>query len=233
MNISAMILAAGLGTRLAPLTNDKPKALVEVGKKTLLEQAINKVIGANIHQIVINIHHFGNQIVDFVNQHSFDADILISDETPLLKDTAGGFKQAENFFLHSDHILLYNVDILSSIDLMMMQQTHIEQDNLATIAVRDRQTERYFIFDQKNMQLCGWKNNKTGEVRMNCPTENPVDYAFSGIHFVKKNMLNYIQNDQKLSFTPLYLELCKQEKIVGYLHQNDAWNDVGKLSEIY
>ncbi|MEG2071319.1 MAG: sugar phosphate nucleotidyltransferase, partial [Bacteroidales bacterium] len=140
MKTSALIFAAGLGTRLYPLTADKPKALVTVNGKTLLESAIQKITEAGIDHIVVNVHHFADLIKEFIVTHSFNAQIDISDESELLRDTAGGLKYAQHFFVGSDHILLYNVDILSSINLVDLINEHIALDGIATLAVKVRST---------------------------------------------------------------------------------------------
>ena len=229
MKTSAMIFAAGLGTRLYPLTENKPKALVEYKGMTLLERAIRKVTEFGIRQIVINVHHFGEQILDFVENHSFDADIIISDERENLLDTAGGLKWAEAHFANSEQILLYNVDIISNINLQKLIETHQRSEAMVTLAVRNRETARYFIFDKNTMQLCGWTNIQTGEKKEVFTIENSELLAFSGIHCVNKSILNKIPVGEKCSFTPLYLQLANSEKILGYLHQEDDWMDVGKV----
>ncbi len=230
-NISAMIFAAGLGTRLYPLTADKPKALVQYQGKTLLEHAIQKLISSDIHHIVINVHHFANQIIEFVHSHSFDAHIEISDETDLLLDTAGGFKKAAPFFKNSEHVLLYNVDIMSNINLSNLYSEHIQHKNLTTLAVKERDTSRHFILDQETRQLCGWNNSKTNETISSIYSLNPLLVGFSGIHIVNTDILNFIPENQKLSFTPLYLELTKKYPIYGYLHNQDDWKDMGKWED--
>ncbi|MBP1672381.1 MAG: Nucleotidyl transferase [Bacteroidetes bacterium] len=230
-NISAMIFAAGLGTRLYPLTADKPKALVQYQGKTLLEHAIQKLISSDIHHIVINVHHFADQIFDFVQSHSFDAHIEISDETELLLDTAGGFRKAAPFFKNSEHVLLYNVDIISNINLSNLYSEHLNQKHLATLAVKERDTTRHFILDQDSLQLCGWNNSKTGDTIWSHQTQKPKLVGFSGIHIVNTEILNFIPENQKLSFTPLYLELTKKYPIYGYLHNQDDWKDMGKWED--
>ncbi|MDL2308021.1 NTP transferase domain-containing protein [Bacteroidales bacterium OttesenSCG-928-B11] len=231
MNVSAMIFAAGLGSRLYPLTENKPKALVSVDGVTLLENAIRKIIAAGINQIVVNIHHFPNLIIDFLESGDFNAEIQISDERDNLLDTAGGLKFAEHLFADSDHILLYNVDIHSTINLQELIQQHVDQHDLATLAVRDRKTFRYLLFDPKNLQLSGWENRKTGEEIIIRRLSEYKSLAFSGIHIVKKEILNLIP-EGKLSFTPLYLDLAKNHPIRGYHHQQDEWMDFGKYEEL-
>ncbi len=229
--ITGFIFAAGLGTRLYPLTKDKPKALVEVDGKTLLEHTIRKLTGAGIKRLVINVHHFGQQIIDFVSSHSFDADIRISDERAELLDTAGGLKFAEPLLNDCDHILLHNVDIISSIDLLALCQAHIESGAMATLAVKQRDTSRYFLFDPETMQLCGWENRKSGEIINSRTCEKSIPLAFSGIHIVKHELLNHIPDTSKRSITPLYLELARTQVIKGWQHQQDRWMDIGKYED--
>lgn len=231
MKISAMIFAAGLGTRLYPLTADKPKALVEINGQTLLEITIRKLIQNDIHDIVVNVHHFSSQIIDFLNAHHFEANILISDESRQLLDTAGGLKFAESLFSECDHILLHNVDIVSSINLKSFVTHHLSTDALATLAVKERSSSRYFIFDRPSMQLCGWKNCKENSYLTVKETPNPIELAFSGIHLIKKELLDFIPSNEKKSLTPLYLELAKKHTILGYLHQQDSWMDVGRYED--
>lgn len=229
--ITGFIFAAGLGTRLYPLTKEKPKALVEVNGKTLLEHTILKLTNAGIRNIVINVHHFGQQIIDFVASHQFDAIIRISDERKTLLDTAGGLKFAEPLLTGCNHVLLHNVDILSSINLKTLCQEHISSGALATLAVKQRETSRYFLFDSNNMQLCGWQNTKTGELITSRPCDNAKPLAFSGIHIIKKELLNYIPDISKRSITPLYLDLASTNNIKGWQHQHDQWMDIGKYED--
>jgi len=231
VKISAMIFAAGLGTRLYPLTADKPKALVEINGQTLLEITIGKLIQYNVKDIVVNVHHFSSQIIDFLNTHHFDANILISDESRQLLDTAGGLKFAESLFSGCNHILLHNVDIVSSINLTSFINHHLSTNALVTLAVKERSTSRYFIFDRLSMQLCGWKNSKENTLLTVKETPNPIELAFSGIHIVKKELLNFIPSTEKKSLTPLYLELAENQSILGYLHQKDSWMDVGRYED--
>jgi NDP-sugar pyrophosphorylase family protein len=228
-----MIFAAGLGTRLYPLTANKPKALVEYQGKTLLENALRKLMETGFEHIVINVHHFGEQIIDFVNQHHFNAIIEISDEREKLLDTAGGFKHAEHFFTNCDQILLYNVDVISSIDLRKFAESRKQKaESIATLAVRNRQTNRYFLFEEPDLRLCGWENIETNEKQICYEAENITRLAFSGIHVVDKKILDFIPKNEKISFTPLYLQLAKSHHIHGYLHDEDSWKDMGKIEEL-
>lgn len=230
--VAAMIFAAGLGTRLYPLTKDKPKALVEINGQPLLQTVIERIIAAGITDIVVNVHHFSQLVKDYLASHSFEANIRISDETDFLLDTGGGLKFAEQLLNPADHILLHNVDILSDIDLNRLIINHIENEALATLAVKERPTSRYLIFDKKTMQLSGWENVKTGEILESRCTDNPVKLAFSGIHVVSKAIFPMIPSGKKISMTPLYVEMAKTQNIRGYLHQQDQWMDVGKYEDV-
>ena len=230
--ICAMVFAAGLGTRLYPLTKDRPKALVEIHGKTLLETVIQRIIDSGIRHIVVNVHHFSDLMKEYLASHPFDADIRISDETDFLLDTGGGLKFAEPLFGNARHILLHNVDILSTLDLNKLVDSHITSRAMATLAVRQRNTSRYLIFDRSMMRLCGWENTKTDEKRMEVPCTDGISLGFSGIHIVRRDILDHIPTGQKISMTPLYLDLAAEYPIYGYLHQDDEWMDVGKYEDV-
>ena len=232
MRVLGMIMAGGKGERLYPLTKDRPKALVEVNGKTLLETVIHRITDAGIHDIVVNVHHFSDLMKQFIATHSFDADIRISDETDLLLDTAGGLKFAEPFFQNSDHILLHNVDILSNINLNQLIDYHLQSNAMATLAVRERTTSRYLLFERDTMRLCGWENVKSGEKRVEMPMQHEYPLGFSGIHVVRRDILDHIPAGVKLSMTPLYIDLASRYLIQGYLHQQDDWMDVGKYEDV-
>lgn len=231
MSTSAMIFAAGLGTRLRPLTDNRPKALVRYEEKTLLEHVLDKIIAAGIPRIVVNVHHFPDQIIDFLKSHPKDAEILISDERAYLRDTAGGVRFAEPLFGNSDTVLLYNVDILSSIDLNAMLEYHHFSGSDVTLAVRNRKTSRYLLFDPADLSLCGWKNVQTGQIILPEKVEDPLPLAFSGIHVLDRKVINKIPSVEKQSLVPFYLKQIGSLKISGYCHQQDDWCDVGKYDE--
>ena len=228
---SALIFAAGLGTRLYPLTANRPKALVEYEDKTLLEHVLDKIIAAGIHDIVVNVHHFPDQIIEFLKAHPKDARVRVSDERAYLRDTAGGLKFASPLLANSDHVLLHNVDILSSIDLAKLVEHHVASGADVTLAVRDRKTSRYLLFDPENLSLCGWKNIQTGEVIQPKKVENPLPLAFSGIHLVDRKVINKIPTVEKLSLVPFYVQNACDLNIKGFFHQQDDWLDVGKYKD--
>lgn len=230
--LKGMIFAAGLGTRLYPLTADRPKALVAIDGVTLLEQAINKLTEAGITDIVINIHHFSDLVREFISNNSFHATINLSDESEKLLDTGGGLKFAAPFFQNTKHILLYNVDVISTINLRKMLDFHLQQDALATLAVQNRETFRYFIFDNNSNQLCGWTNVKTDEKIEINSMQQEMKLAFSGIHIVSSKILDCIPENEKISLTKIYLTLASQYKIVAYDHSEDSWQDMGKYEEV-
>ena len=229
--VTALIFAAGLGTRLYPLTASRPKAMVKYQDKPLIEWALEKVASAGVRDVIVNVHHFADQIIDFVRSYPFDGRIRISDERAYLRDTAGGLKFAEPLYMDSDVLLLYNVDILSTIDLRKMLAHHMDSGADVTLAVRQRQTARYFVFNQEDMRLCGWKNVKTGEEIMPVTPAVPVELAFSGIHILNRSFVDRIPSVEKHSLTPLYLQNADHFRILGYQHQEDEWMDVGKYEE--
>lgn len=229
--MKAMIFAAGLGTRLRPLTNEKPKALVEIKGKTLLEITINHLTQNGFNKIIINVHHFADQIIDFIHMHKFRAKIEISDERNKLLDTGGGLKKASWFFEGGEPFLLHNVDILSDLDLKEFYQVHLKNNSLATLAVRNRKSSRYFLFDDE-YNLCGWENVKTGEKIISKRRKTLNQLAFSGIHIIDPKLFNYFPGEGKFSIVDVYLKAAKKEKIKGFLHNYSFWQDVGRLEDL-
>ena len=228
----AMIFAAGLGTRLYPLTLDKPKALVEIAGKTLLQLAIEKVSQAGYHDLVINVHHFGDQIIRFLeDRNNFGLNITISDERDQLLDTGGGIIKAAPLLDGDDAFLVYNVDVLSNIDLQLLRKYHIEQGGLATLVVRDRKTARYLAFDD-TMQLSGWRNIKTGDEIAARNMQNCSLLAFSGIQLIEPAIFKMITESGNFPLIPLYLRLAAKHQIMGYNDPSSLWMDLGKPSQI-
>ena len=228
--ISAMVFAAGLGTRLYPLTADKPKALVEYQGKPLIEYVLQKIIDAGIQQIVVNVHHFPDLIINYLKEHSHKVEIEISDERDYLRDTGGGLKFAAPLLANNEHILLHNVDILSDLNLRQLIDYHVHHEALATLAVRQRETSRYFLFDE-DMNLCGWRNNKTGEEIRSKAADAYAPYAFSGIHIVHRELIDLIPSPEKQSITPIYVDLAKNHLLKGFLHNEGHWKDMGKIED--
>lgn len=231
--MNAMILAAGLGTRLKPLTDEKPKALIEIGGMTLLEIAIKKLLKNGFENIIVNVHHFGELIISYLKEtNNFGANIYVSDERQLLLDTGGAIKEIEKHINFDFPILVYNVDVITDLNLKQLYEHHLESDNLATLAVRKRKSGRYLLLDRDNI-LCGWTNKITKEnriVRDNIINLN--EFAFSGIHVVNPAIFNLMPLERKFSIIELYLKLAPNFLIKGYDHSDTEWIDVGKLKNI-
>lgn len=226
--MKAMILAAGLGTRLMPLTADKPKALVEVGGKTLLEYCIENLVSQGFKHIVINVHHFAPLMYEFLSQRKFNASIFISDESDRLLDTGGGIIHARQFLDGEEPFLVHNVDIISDINLENLVDTHIQSKSLATLAVNRRESSRVFLFDEE-MQLAGWRNMLTGRsIFPNMHKTLFEAYAFAGIHVISPEIFNLITTKGVFSIVDAYLNLCKDNKIVGVNLPDNFILDVGK-----
>ena len=226
-----MILAAGLGTRLRPFSDQHPKALYMVDGKTLLEHAFDHVKSAGIGEVVINVHHFAQQITDYLGQNNnFGLKVSVSDETGELLETGGGLKHASRFFTGCHDLLVRNVDVLSDLDLQKMISFHRAKDVLATLAVRNRPTSRYLLFDA-DQQLCGWENRKTGEQRISRASSSMVPFAFSGIQVVSSEIFPMITEVGKFSLTDLYLRLSADQEIIGYPDSGTIWEDVGTYRE--
>ena len=234
--MKAMIFAAGLGTRLKPLTDSLPKALVPINGKPLLEHVILKLKLAGFDEIIINIHHFADQIIDFLkNKNNFDIRIEISDERSALLDTGGGIKNTAHFFSDGKPFLIHNVDILSNVDLNEVYNQHLKDNNrLASLVVSQRDTYRYLLFDNEK-RLHGWVNIKTGQTK---PIENMETiafhkFAYSGIQVVSPEIFKLMENEpDKFPIMDFYLQNCHQEKIIGYVPQNLQMLDVGKLTTL-
>lgn len=228
-----MIFAAGLGTRLSPVTDEIPKALVSVNGKPALEWLIMKLKKNGITQIIVNIHHFADQVIDFVvRNHFFGIEIKFSDEREMLLDTGGGLKKASWFFDDGKPFLVYNVDILSDIDINKMLAFHSQKKALATLFIQKRKTLRYLIFD-KEMQLSGWKNTKNSELIVSRNNTGKMeDYAFNGVHIINPVIFNHLTEMGKFSIIECYLRLSKLFPIVGYIPENTVWMDIGRLENL-
>lgn len=231
-SMKAMILAAGLGTRLRPLTDTMPKALVPLAGRPLLWHAVQKLKTAGFDEIIINVHHFAEQIIDYVHANArFGIRIEFSDEREQLLDTGGGLKKAAGFFDDEKPFLIYNVDILSDLNLTKLFETHIGNNSSATLVVSKRDTSRHFLFDESNC-LTGWINEKTGEVKSPVNNLDPARYrklAFSGIHVLQPSVFKYMDTfPVKFSLVDFYLSICGKEKIAGYVPETISVLDVGK-----
>jgi len=228
--MKAMIFAAGLGTRLHPITRSIPKALVKVRGKALLEHAIEKLIHTGINEIIINVHHFPDQILTFLKSKSFGIPIHISDEREKLLDTGGGLKHASHFF-DTNPFLVYNVDIICSINLKEVIDFHKEHKPLATLVVRNRDTKRYLLFDQEN-KLCGWKNIETKKEIIVNQKKHLTSLTFSGIHIIDPKIFELMPTNDCFPIIDLYLKLAKKNIILGFNDTSSEWMDVGKIEQL-
>ncbi|HKK81275.1 MAG TPA: nucleotidyltransferase family protein [Prolixibacteraceae bacterium] len=230
--MKAIIFAAGMGTRLKPITNNIPKALVPLNGKPLIDHAIEKLIDAGIHEIVINIHHFGDLIINHIKKSSHPVSIQFSDERDQLLETGGAVRKAAPLLKDNAPVIALNVDIISSINLNELINQHIETNALATLAVRKRETSRYLLFNSK-MELAGWKNINTNEVKMaREPQNNLIQFAFSGIQVLSPQFFDLITETGKFSIIETYLRLASTQKIMGFHDKSSFWIDVGKPGEI-
>jgi NDP-sugar pyrophosphorylase family protein len=230
--MKAIIFAAGLGTRLKPITNHIPKALVPLKGKPLLEHAIEKLVSSGIEEIVINIHHFGEKIINYINAKNYSVPIYFSDERDYLLETGGALKKAAPLLKGDKPIIAMNVDIVSSIDIKELVSFHNKHNALATLAVRTRQTSRYLLFNNK-MELKGWKNIHTNETITHLPElTNTTPLAFSGIQVLSPDFFSHITEYGKFSIIKTYLRLADKHKIMGYHDTSPFWIDVGKPGEI-
>ena len=254
--MQAMIFAAGLGTRLKPLTDTMPKALVSVGGEPLLKRVIHNLSVAGVDRIVVNVHHFAQQIIDYLTENdNFGLDIRISDESAGLLETGGGIKHAAQLFATDAPILIHNVDILSNVDLRRFYQraggllkadasvyapTDVSTPTSADapdalLLVSERKTQRYLLFDD-TMRLVGWTNIATGEVKSPYPDLDPKAcrmYAFAGIHALSPRMLPLMQQfPDRFSIIDFYLQTCATHRIEGFAKDNLLLMDIGKLDTL-
>ena len=231
--MKAMIFAAGLGTRLKPLTDHMPKARVPVAGRPMLEHVILKLKAAGFNELVINIHHFGEQILDFLRANqNFGLTIHISDERDCLLDTGGGIRKAEPFFRGNEPFLVHNVDILSDTDLKALYEYHRQSGNDATLLASRRKTIRYLLFDDEK-RLCGWINKDTLQTKPEGFAYNPEhhhEYAFSGIHVISPSLFHYMDErwTGKFSIMDFYLQTCHEARIGGRLTDTLRLIDIGK-----
>jgi len=230
--MKAMILAAGTGTRLKPLTDGMPKALVPIKGIPMLEHVITKIKAAGFTSIIINIHHFGEQIIDFLAlKDNFGMDIKISDERNYLLDTGGGIKHANCYLDGEEPFLVHNVDIFTDVDLTTMYDSHINSKSLATLLVSRRQTSRQLLFN-KEERLCGWRNRETGEVKSNTPQFDPsihFEYAFGGIHVISPEIFRLMDAwTGNFSIINFYLSVCAKYPIGLYTENDMQLIDAGK-----
>ena len=231
--MQAMIFAAGLGTRLQPLTNDKPKAMVEINGKPMLEWLILKLKKFGYNRIVINTHHFADLIHNFISKNNnFGIEIIISHEKDLLLDTGGGLQNASKYFDLSKPILVHNVDIITNLDLRKLLAFHLESNNIATLFVRNRETSRYLLFDNNNI-LKGWINKNTGDkILVDSENQDLKELAFNGVHIISPKMFSKFSSTGKFSIIPEYLQIAKTNTIKGYEDNSCYYLDIGKIDSL-
>ncbi len=230
--MKAMILAAGLGTRLGALTANRPKALVELNGKPLLEIVLKRLHSFGFNDIIINVHHFAEQITGYLSaNNNFGLQITISDEWELLLDTGGGIKKAASFFDDGKPFLVHNVDIMSNIDLLALYNYNLDTKAMATLACKQRESSRYFLFNEEQ-RLCGWENTKSGEQKIAIPTVSPNRMAFSGIHIIRPELVRQITQTGAFSIVDSYLQLAAQNLINCYDTRDAQIVDVGKPEQL-
>jgi mannose-1-phosphate guanylyltransferase len=234
--MKAMVLAAGLGTRLRPLTDDRPKALVEIDGRSLLEITLTRLKQFGVHDAIVNVHHFAEMVVNHLKaHHNFGMHIEVSREEVLL-DTGGGLKKAAWFFLEDpagldQPFLLHNVDVISAIDFRQMLDFHTAHNALATLAVQDRETSRYLLFND-DAQLCGRRLGKDGKQEIVCAAANLQALAFSGIHVISPRLLRMMK-DGIFSIIDTYLHLAaSSERILSFNAERYYWRDLGKPNDL-
>ena len=251
--MKAMIFAAGLGTRLKPLTDNMPKALVPLAGKTLLQWQIERLKAAGITDIVVNVHHFPDMIINYLRENNnFGCHIAVSDERNMLLETGGGLRKAKSLLLEvgsresgnsNEPILICNVDILSNINIPTLLNAY-NPDEMGVVVVSERDTQRYLLFDEEN-RLCGWTNIATGEIK---PTPNPFlkegeltseikKFAFSGMQVLNPNIFSYMdevveKKGEKFSLIDLYLNIAEKEILRAYIPENYRMMDVGKIAQL-
>ena len=229
----AFILAAGLGSRLGKHSENKPKALVQIAGKPMLQTTIETLKKAGISEFVINIHHLGRQVIDFLEEHEhFNVQITISDERDELLDTGGALLKAAKYIRNDETILVHNVDVISDVDFNALYHDHIHKRALASLCVRNRNSSRVLLFNDE-MKLVGWKNNSTNEikwVRKKSDDYNP--FAFSGIYMINTEIIDKIAFTGKFSIIDAWLKLAYENNIYGFVDYSDYWFDLGTVEKI-
>ena len=234
--MKAIILAAGLGTRLKPLTDTMPKALVKVWGKPMLQKWLESLYVYGVREVAVNVHHFGEQVIEFIDSLQMpDMTIHISDERDMLLDTGGGVRKAAKLFGDNDEpVLVCNVDIMTNADLKWQYGYHLRAGNDATLLVSRRESSRYLVFETDKYMLRGWTNKKTGQIKpegFSYDLENYVEAAFSGIHVIGSDMLRYMDEHypEKFSIIDFYIDVCRKFNIQATRQEGSSILDIGKL----
>lgn len=229
MQVNALIFAAGLGSRLKPLTNSVPKALVEVGGMPLLEIALRKMGKAGIQKVVVNIHHHAEKVRGFLSTFRCERmEVVISDEQDCLLDTGGGLLKAEPLFDAGAHVLLCNVDVITTADLNAFLNFHFQQRNPVSLMIKKRQASRYLLFDEK-MHLAGWRHGSSGEEQLLRPGVPLTPFGFQGMHIISSEIFPFLDKEGAGAFpiTPFYLKIAREMPVAGYLCNDADWIDIG------
>ena len=230
--MQAMIFSAGLGTRFKPWTDKHPKALAPVNGKSLLQRNIEYLQQYGIKDVIVNVHHFADQITDAVEKNKgWGSRVIISDETNEVLETGGGLLKAKNLFTPGERFITCNVDILTDLDINKLLSFHKKHQPLISFAITDRKTSRYFLFDEKS-RLCGWRNTKTGEERIEVANDVLIQKAYSCVVVFEYDIFRLMPFSGKFSLVDVYLKLAKDQLILGYDHSGDRFADVGKPDSI-
>jgi len=231
--MKAFIPAAGLGTRLGPFTKEKPKALIEVNGKTMLELTVERLKKQGIRQFMLNVHHFSQQVIQYLeNKNNFGVEIKISDESAELLDTGGAIQKAADFFQGTEPVLVHNVDVISEVDFSQLEKYHSSKKALATLCVRKRKSSRALLFNDE-MELTGWTNKHTNQFKwVTHPVSNFRSFAYSGIYLANPAFATLLPFTGKFSIIDAWLEMAEREKIIGYLDESALWFDLGTPEKI-
>ena len=230
--MKAMIFSAGLGTRFKPWTNTHPKALALVNGKSLLQRNIEYLQQYGIKEVVVNVHHFADQIIEAIDRNNgWGSKIIISDETEEVLETGGGLLKAKHLLEGTESFITLNVDILTNLDINKLLAFHQQNNPLISFGVSDRKSSRYFLFDEAN-RLCGWRNTITGEEKISINKPDLQQKAYSCVVVFQPEIFSLINQKGKFSLTETYLDLAKNHTILGYQHTGDKLVDVGKPESV-
>ncbi|MDR2927467.1 MAG: NTP transferase domain-containing protein [Cytophagaceae bacterium] len=230
--MNAMIFAAGVGSRLHPITNNCPKALVEIEGCPLLDIALKKMERIGVQRVVVNVHHHADKVITFLKNRICNTEVVISDERNLLMDSGGGLLKAKDLFIKKQPILLYNADIVTDIDLSELTAFHLKSKNLVTLFVQKRNASRYLLFG-KTGRLCGWLNSQTGEEKWSVAPEPFSMLGYNGVQAVNYELLSYLDNIEGVfSIIPEYLRLAAAHNICGWMNNNAKWFDIGTVEKL-
>ena len=230
--MKGMILTAGIGSRLKPLTDKTPKALVKIGDYKMIELALAYLHKHGVNEIIINVHHLADQLMEWVSEKRWEGyNISISNETDKLLNTGGGLQKAAEFLKQDKNFVLMAVDILTNLDLTAMINQHIKSEVMATLAVKKRETSRNLLFDN-NGQLAGWMHNQTGDKKLVSGRQSVKGFAFSGIHVINSGIFDLIEETGVFSIIDLYLRLAEYQPIKMYEHSDTDWLEFGRAERI-